>query len=118
MASGGGLMEASGLLNGSKTKGLGFLVAAYGVLEVYSGTNSSPWTMENFGANDEKADSARWYIRSAVVFSILAGAFGSLLDQNWWPLIGTLVANAYMYWLYERAIGKGKVSQSDGWSKN
>jgi len=108
-------MDAAGLSNGSKTKGLGFLVAAYGVLEVYSGTNSSPWTMENFGADEDKAESARWYIKTAVAFSVAAGAFGSYLDGSPWPLVGTIAANAYMYWLYERALKRGEEAGSTGW---
>lgn len=103
---------------GSKSHGIAFLVAYYGVFEVYSALNSSPWTIETVGADPDMAAAARRRVRQAIVNSIAAGVFASWLDGNWWPLIGTLAADAYMLWVYEDAIHRAEAKAADSTNGN
>jgi uncharacterized membrane protein len=92
-----------------------FLTAAMTTLDAYSTLNSSPWTSENFGADEYKAQSSRGYVRHAIVFSTAYAVASSMIAGSLWPLVGSTVANAYLWWLYERALERGKATGSIGW---
>lgn len=92
-----------------------FMTSSMTTLDAYSTLNSSPWTSENFGADPSKAASCREYVRHAIIFSSAYSIASSLLAKSWWPIIGSTLANAYLYWLYERALSRGKASGSSGW---
>lgn len=94
-----------------------FMTSAMTTLDAYSTLNSSPWTSENFGADPEKAKSCREYVRHAVVFSGAYAIASAYIAGNAWPIVGSGVSNAYLVWLYERALRRGAVSGSNGWSK-
>jgi hypothetical protein len=94
-----------------------FMTSAMTTLDAYSTLNSSPWTSENFGADPEKAESCREYVRHAVVFSSVYAVLSSVIAGNWWPVVGSAASNAYLVWLYERALKRGATSGSDGWAK-
>lgn len=94
-----------------------FLAAGTNALDVYSALNSSPWTAENFGANAEKAKSCREYVTHSIAVTSFYGVVAAVVSGMWWPIIGTVLANVYMYWLYDRALKRGQASQSNGWEK-
>lgn len=95
-----------------------FLAAGTNALDVYSALNSSPWTAENFGADPKKAKSCMEYVmHSIVVTSFYAGVSG-LIARSWWPIVGAVMANIYMFWLYRRALKRGSVAGSSGWANN
>lgn len=94
-----------------------FLAAGTNALDVYSALNSSPWTAENFGADPEKAKSCREYVTHSIVVTSFFGITSSIIAESWWPVIGTLLANAYMYWLYERALSRGATAGTSQWQK-
>jgi len=94
-----------------------FMTSGMNALDAYSTLNSSPWTAENFGADPEKAASCREYVSHAVVFSFAYALMGAVIAGTWWPLGGTIVTNAYLVWLYNRALNRGAVAGSEGWAK-
>ena len=92
-----------------------FLTAAMTTLDAYSTLNSSPWTSENFGADEYKAASSRGYVKHAIVFSTAYALAATMIAGSLWPLVGSTIANAYLWWLYERALARGASTGSKGW---
>lgn len=99
------------------TAALLFMMGGYATLDGYSTLNSSPWTAENFGADPAKAASCREYIAHAVVFSMAYSTASAVIAGSWWPVLGALVTNGYLVWLYMRALNRGAVAGSSGWAK-
>jgi hypothetical protein len=93
-----------------------FLVAAAESFNIFSAMNSSPWTAENFGADERKAKSCREYVMISAVANTALGAGASMLGGSVWPLIGTSLVTAFMYWLYRRALARGMAAGSTGWT--
>ena len=93
-----------------------FLSAAMTGLDVFSAVTSSPWTARNFGADKDKADSFRTYIKHAVVITLVLVIASALLAKSIWPVAGALIATAYMYWLYSDALKEGEAKGSTGWT--
>lgn len=86
------------------------------VIDVFSATNSSPWTAENFGGDEEKVRSLREYVYHAMALSALTNGIAAVISREVWPLAGAALATAYMWWLYERAVRRGMEAGSDGWA--
>ncbi len=89
------------------------LVGAIFALTMFSSFTSSPWTMENVGADPSHAASARRLVNIAVATAVLAGAGAAFLDRSWWPLVGGIGGAAGMWWLYDDALRK---AQAKGYS--
>jgi hypothetical protein len=94
------------------------LQSAMMTLDAYSTFQSSPWTAESFGADENKAKSAREYLRHAVGFSMIYAGASAYMARSWWPVAGALVTNGYLVWLYERALGRAVDTGSDGWGQS
>lgn len=92
------------------TLGLGF--------EVMSAMNSSPWTAENFGADEAKAASCWKYTLQATAINAAMGAGASILTKTWWPLIGTSVVSVYMAYTYRQALNRGMAAGNTDWHNN
>jgi hypothetical protein len=92
-----------------------FLAAGTNALDVFSTTNSSPWTAENFGGDPEKVESLRRYVRHAIVLTMGMAILAAVIARSWWPVIGATAAVIYMKRLYEQAIAKGMQSGSTSW---
>lgn len=92
-----------------------FLTSAMMTLDAYSTFQSSPWTIENFGADEEKAKACREYLMHAVGFSTIYAVASTVLAKSPWPLIGATASNAYLMWLYGRALNRGMESGSANW---
>lgn len=95
-----------------------FMQAGMYAMDSMSTLNSSPWTSENFGADPEKAKSAREYVMHSLVVS---GAFcvtSAAIAQSWWPILGALATDAYLWWIYDRALKRGKAAGSQDWQAN
>jgi hypothetical protein len=97
------------------TSGLLFIAAATNAMDVYSALNSSPWTAESFGGDPEKAQACREYVYHAMGVTAFYCIAGAILANNVWPIIGMVIAEAYMYWLYMRALSRAEAKQSTGW---
>jgi hypothetical protein len=85
-----------------------FLMSLGSAFEVLSAMNSSPWTIENVGANPEKAKSAMKYTYLGLGMAAAIGAGASLLTATVWPLIGVALVSALMIFVYRHAIGNAE----------
>lgn len=94
-----------------------FMQAGMVAVDVMSALNSSPWTSENFGANPEKAASAREYVRHSIAVSSAFCLVSAAVAKSWWPVAGGLVVNGYLYWIYERALSRGAAAGTEGWAR-
>jgi hypothetical protein len=92
-----------------------FLMATAESFNIISAMCSSPWTAENFGADEEKASSTRKYVMMAAVGNLGLGFGTSLLAHSWWPLIGTGIVSVAMWFVYDHALKKGMAAGSTGW---
>ncbi len=90
--------------------GLLFLAGTYVAFDAMSTINSSPWTQETF-VSPETAAAAREYVMQAVGVSLTLSVSAAYLSHNVWPLVGAAVADAYLYWLYDRAMSRGASRQ-------
>lgn len=95
-----------------------FLTSGMMTLDAYSTFQSSPWTIESFGADEEKTKACKEYLSHAVVFSLVYSSASAILSKSAWPVIGSVVANVYLTWLYMRAMKRGAVSGSTDWAKS
>ena len=93
-----------------------FMSSSYLALDAYSTLNSSPWTSENFGADPEKAASCREYVKHAVIYSMVFAGISAWIGRSQWPLWGAAATNVYLYWLYERALGRGAAAGTASWA--
>jgi len=99
-----------------------FLLALGSGFEVLSALNSSPWTAENFGADEERAKSSMFYTYLGLGIALAIGAGASLLSGSPAPVVGVFLISLLMIYIYRRAIRKGRergnkawVSQERGW---
>lgn len=95
-----------------------FIQASTNALDVYSALNSSPWTAQSFGADPEKRAACMEYVMHSIGVTAFYAVAASLLARNPWPIIGMVIADAYMYWLYKRALDRAQDSGSTRWSDN
>lgn len=95
-----------------------FLVASAESFNIFSALTSSPWTAENFGADESKARSTKEYVIIAVAANEALGAGASMLGGTIWPFIGTTVVSIGMMWIYWRALARGKAANSFGWTNH
>ena len=95
--------------------GLSFAVGFGEFFNVVSALKSSPWTIENMGADAGKRNSDREYTWHAIIVG--NGAFGlaAWLQRQPWILVGSLTASGYIFWLYRRAAQRAMITQSEGW---
>lgn len=103
--------------SGNTAAALLFITSLSNAIDIFSATNSSPWTAENFGGDPEKVASLREYVRHAIILTAVTNGIGAVVARNPWPLMGSAVACGYMYWLYERAVRRGMDAGSNGWEK-
>ncbi len=105
-----------GLLAAPTASGIGlFMVATMESFNIFSAMMSSPWTVRNFGADEEKAAASRLYVWLSVFSNEVLGIGASLLSLNAWPFLGTSVASVYMWLIYRSALKKGMEEGSTGW---
>lgn len=100
-------LDAEGAALFLTTMGLGF--------EVMSALNSSPWTAENFGADEARAKSCWKYTLQAAGINAAMGLGASVLTETWWPLLGTSTVSLYMALTYRAAINRGRKNGNNGW---
>lgn len=94
-----------------------FMTAVMTTLDAYSTFQSSPWTVENFGGDPEKMRACKEYLMHAVGFSMVYSVAASLIARSAWPVVGSVISNAYLIWLYRRAMRRGEVAGSTNWAK-
>lgn len=101
--------------SGQVASALLFMAASTNALDAYSALNSSPWTAESFGGDPEKEKSMREYVYHAIGVTAFYAIVSAAIARNAWPIIGALIANVYMYWLYDRAARRAKAKGSTSW---
>lgn len=89
------------------------------VMDTASTLQSSPWTTENVGADEEMANSMRFYMWQTTVSSCIVGLLGSTVAGSIWPIGGTALGIAYIWYIYEHALRKARERQNagEGWFK-
>jgi hypothetical protein len=96
-----------------------FLNSSMNTLDAYSTLNSSPWTAESFGADERRAKALKEYVAHAAGYSMAyAGAAAYIArgpEATAAILIGAVVTNSYLIWLYMRASKRGREAGSAGW---
>ena len=76
---------------------------------------SSPWTMESFGGDPGKAESARGYVKKTIVRGVFVSGMGVAISGMWWPLIGTAIAAGDIWLTYEGALHRADKTNSVSW---
>lgn len=92
-----------------------FIQASTNALDVYSALNSSPWTAQSFGADPEKRKACMEYVYHSIGVTAFYAVAAALIAHNPWPIIGMVIADVYMYWLYRRALNRAMESGSTTW---
>lgn len=103
------------LANRRALGGLLFLEGAQYTVDVYSAVNSSPWTAEHFGASEQDEKSLRKYVYHAIVQAAFFNLIAAVIAGTAWPLLGMVLEDAYMYYLYHNAIQTSKAKTQSGW---
>jgi hypothetical protein len=94
-----------------------FIGASTNALDVYSALNSSPWTAESFGGDPEKAAACREYVYHSIAVTSFYATVAAVIAKNPWPIVGMVLADGYMYWLYDRALKRAVERGSTEWDK-
>lgn len=113
---GGDEFLAGGTNGRNALSALLFLAASTNALDAYSALNSSPWTAESFGGDPEKEKAMFEYVYHAIGVTAFYGTVSAIIARNIWPIIGTVIADVYMYWLYSRAARRAKERGSKDWN--
>lgn len=92
-----------------------FMDGAIYALDAFGGVNSSPWTAESFGGDQQKADSCREYVFHAIGQGIGFSVIAAMIGDTLWPIIGMALECGYMFWLYQRALRRAKERGSTSW---
>ena len=92
-----------------------FIQASTNAMDVYSALNSSPWTAQSFGADPEKRRACMEYVHHSIGVTAFYAVAAAAIARNVWPIIGMAIADAYMYWLYSRALRRAQESGSRSW---
>ncbi|HEX3561812.1 MAG TPA: hypothetical protein VHU24_03150 [Solirubrobacterales bacterium] len=92
-----------------------FIQASTNALDVYSALNSSPWTAQSFGADPEKRAACMEYVHHSIGVTAFYAIAAAAIAKNPWPIIGMVIADGYMYWLYKRALDRAQESGSKSW---
>lgn len=93
-----------------------FLTSAMTTLDAFSALNSSPWTAESFGADEKRATALQEYVNHAVIFSMGYAVVSAAIAESAYPIVGALIANAYLVWLYDRARKRAEANGNSGWA--
>lgn len=94
-----------------------FVMSAAEGFNVISAMCSSPWTAENFGADEEKRRSTWKYVGLATAANLALGLGASLLARSWWPVVGLGLVSITMVAVYKHALDKGQAAGSSGWAR-
>jgi len=93
-----------------------FLQAVTTVYDAISAVNSSPLTAERYGADPQQAASAMEYTYQGMALSGMYCIGAALVSGSWWPILGAIPADIYLYWLYRRAIKRAQERGPVDWS--
>jgi hypothetical protein len=92
-----------------------FLMSLGSAFEVLSALMSSPWTIENVGADPQRAKSAMKYTYLGISMAGAIGGGAALLTGTIWPLIGVALISVVMIFIYRHAISEAERHGNTGW---
>jgi len=107
-------MADAGTITKRGLAGVLLLQAGQYTMDVMSTLQSSPWTAENVGADPEKVESLNYYLKNAMVVSTIYCVGAAYLSESWWPVFGSAINNAYLYYIYNQAIAKARDAARKG----
>lgn len=84
-----------------------FMQSGMYALDAYSSVNSSPWTAETVGGDEQKAKSMKGYCIHATALAAIYAVSAAIIAESWWPIFGATLTLVYMGWLYNRALKRG-----------
>lgn len=87
-------------------------------MDVFSATNSSPWTAYRFGGDEESVEALWRYVRHALILTALTNIGAAWIAGSPMPVIGAAVGSAYMTWLYYDAVQAGAAADNEGWESS
>jgi hypothetical protein len=94
-----------------------FIGAGTNVYDAFSAVMSSPWSTEKFTSTEEDARKANKYVTHALAISGLYALAGAIIVYGSghrtvaiFPILGAILAAAYMLKLYHTAIRDGMAS--------
>lgn len=95
-----------------------FMNSSMNTLDAYSTLNSSPWTAESFGADERRSKALKEYVCHAVAYSMAYALAAAFIAQKWakWIILGAIVTNLYLVWLYMRASKRGRAAGDTDWA--
>jgi hypothetical protein len=109
-----------GGVGGNELAALLFLTSSMNTLDAYSTLNSSPWTAESFGADERRAKALKEYVGHAVGYSMFYALAAACIARGRAAtsaiILGAIVTNAYLVFLYTRASARGREAGSGGWA--
>jgi hypothetical protein len=91
-----------------------FMEAANMTYQSFGTLNSSPWTIENVGADGEKVSSMHEYNWHAGISALVFASIAAYAAKSVWPIVGVLIVFAYLRWIYSRAVDRGESTNSVG----
>lgn len=94
-----------------------FLGAGTQVYDAISAINSSPLTAERYGADPAQAKSAMEYTYHGMALAGVYCVIAATVSKSWWPIIGMVPGDLYLWWLYKRAIRRAQTRGPVDWSK-
>lgn len=93
-----------------------FLASSTYAMDAFSALNSSPWTAQTFSAGDpEREKACKEYVYHAIGFCAIYAFASAALARSMWPIIGMGLTLTYMYWLYMRALKRGREQSNTEW---
>lgn len=94
-----------------------FMGAGTQVYDAISAVNSSPLTAERYGADPQQAKSAMEYTYQGMILSGVYCTMAAIIGASFWPILGMVPGDIYLYWLYRRAISRARSRGPVDWSK-
>lgn len=94
-----------------------FMAAGTQVYDSISAINSSPLTAERYGADPTQAKSAMEYTYHGMLLAGVYCVIGAAAAKSWWPILGMVPGDLYLWWLYKRAIKRAQDRGPVDWSE-
>lgn len=103
-------------LAGDTAAALLFIQSGTSAIDIFSATNSSPWTAYKFANDEEGVEALKKYVAHGIGMTAIMNVGGAIIAKSWWPIVGAGILTTYMVWLYYDAVTTGKEKGSESWA--